>query len=366
MNYDETDAQNPHGSWREGLTRDIRFNDASAHATRHAHVGRLGSGKSFQGRDALILNKNVTEAYGKHSRRRNPIISGAGDRLRMSGKRLKEGAGAGFTRRQYLRQVFAYKRDHDGGKLHRDTPSQTEAFNTVSVKSHDPDFNVNVRPLVSYKEVNTEEKDCKYGRFRDGGRWRCAQNLNHKRGGAGEVGNRAGDEDGRQGRRMTDAAHEAAYPHLYHKQDDSEEEKDNADPGRRHRVRRAADEDEDEDEEDASDEEDDNEALKEARRKANRARERHKRNANRGSDEEFEEASDEDNGGGGEDFGGGGGDFGDAAYEEKDDSDTEDDEVYARRIQRAKKERARKKQAAALKQLADYNKNPPRKSSRNK
>lgn len=281
----------------------------------------------------------------------------------MSGKRLKEGAGAGFTRRQYLRQVFAYKRDHDGGKLHRDTPSQTEAFNTVSVKSHDPDFNVNVRPLVSYKEVNTEEKDCKYGRFRDGGRWRCAQNLNHKRGGAGEVGNRAGDEDGRQGRRMTDAAHEAAYPHLYHKQSDSEEEKDNADPGRRHHVRRASDKEaSDEEEEDASDEEDDNEALKEARRKANRARERHKRNANRGSDEEFEEASDEDNGGGG----GGGGDFGDAAYEEKDDSDTEDDEVYARRIQRAKKERARKKQAAALKQLADYNKNPPRKSSRNK
>jgi hypothetical protein len=362
MNYDEMDAQNPHGSWREGLTRDIRFNDASAHATRHAHVGRLGSGKSFQGRDALILNTNVTEAYGKHGRRRNPIISGAGDRLRMSGKRLKEGAGAGFTRRQYLRQVFAYKRDHDGGKLHRDTPSQTEAFNTVSVKSHDPDFNVNVRPLVSYKEVNTEEKDCKYGRFRDGGRWRCAQNLNHKRGGAGEVGNRAGDEDGRQGRRMTDAAHEAAYPHLYHKQSDSEEEKDNADPGRRHHVRRASDKEaSDEEEEDASDEEDDNEALKEARRKANRARERHKRNANRGSDEEFEEASDEDNGGGG-----GGGDFGDAAYEEKDDSDTENDEVYARRIQRAKKERARKKQAAALKQLADYNKNPPRKSSRNK
>ena len=283
-------------------------------------------------------------------------------------KKLRGGPGQGLTRREYMRVELVNWRNNYNGELHQDNVGSTRDFNDANTKSSSSKYNVFIRPLVSYKEVNNEDKKCKYGRFRDGGRWRCAQNLDHKRFGGDEVGNR-NNNDGREGKRMTNEQHEARYPHLYHQDDDDNDDgkKDSMVPGGRP-IRRASDKDASEEEEDdASDEDDDNEALKEARRKANRARERLERNKNRGSDEEFEDPSDEDNGGGG--------DFGEAAYEEKDDnegnavrpdSDTEDDEEYARRIQRARKEKKRKKQAAALKQIADYNKGPSRKSSRNK
>jgi hypothetical protein len=313
---------NQNGSYREGLTRDIRFNDRSGFATRHGHVGKVGSGRSYQGKLALILDTKRTEAYGKHQLQRNPMLSNAEDRLRISKKKLTRGPGIGLTRREYLRRIFIGVRDRNvNGRLHNDTPGATEDFNRQLVKSSSSKYNVNVRPLMSYKEVNNDDKKCKYGKFRDGGRWRCAQNLNHKRGGAdGEVGDRDSDGDGRDGRRLTADEHEAAYPHLYHQ--DDEDEEDSVVPNERHRARRAADMDDEEEEE-----------------------------------------------------GGGGGDFGDHAYEEKEDDegrvvhpdeDTEDESAYARRIKRAKKERVRRKQAGVLKQLADYNKNPPRKSSRKK
>ena len=366
---DPVNSLNRYRSYREGLTRDIRVHDQDGYAPRHGHVGRIGSGKSYQGKRALVLNTAQTEEYGTRHYRRNAMISNPKDRLRISKKKLTRGNGEGLTRREYVRRILSLQRDDGDGSLHRDTVKAGELFNNARLKSSSSRYNVNLRPLLSYKEVNNEDKRCKYGRFRDGGRWRCAQNLDHKRGGGDEVGDR-NDNDGRDGRRMTNAQHEEAYPHLYHQDDDDNDDgkEDSMVPGRRP-IRRASDKDASEEEEDdASDEEDDNEALKEARRKANRARERLERNKNRGSDEEFEDPSDEDNGGGG-------GDFGDAAYEEKEDnggnvvrpdSDTEDDEVYARRIQRAQKEKKRKKQAAALKQIADYNKGPSRKSSRNK
>ena len=335
---DPVNSHNRKPSFREGLTRDIRFNAASGFATRHGHVGRIGSGKAYQGKRALVLDTTQTEEYGTKGYRRNPMTSNPKDRLRISKKKLKSGDGEGLTRREYIRTIFIGHRDASGGgTLHPDTKQAEELFNNSRLKSSDSKYNVNLRPLMSYKEVNNEDKKCKYGRFRDGGRWRCAQNLDHKRFGGDEVGNR-NNNDGREGKRMTNDQHEATYPHLYHQDDDDNDDgkEDSADPGRRHRVRRASDKD-------TSDEEEDDE--------------------------------EEDDGG---DFGGGdfgGGDFGEAAYEEKEDnggnvvrpdSDREDDEVYARRIQRAQKEKKRKKQAAALKQIADYNKGPSRKSSRNK
>jgi len=352
------ESLNRFGSYRQGLTRDIRHNNESVPATRHGHVGKIGSGRSYQGKRELELNTRVTEVYGKHGHERNPMISKAKDRLRISKRKLTKGVGIGLTRREQARRIYIERRDAHDGRLHPDTAAATEAFNRVQLKSSSSKYNVNIRPLLSYKEVNNDDKKCKYGKFRDGGRWRCAQNLNHKRGGSNEVGDRDSDGDGRDGQRMTDAEHEVAYPHLY-RNGDSDEEEDNADPGTRHRVRAAAESDEEEDEE----EDEDN---AEATRKLNRTRLRHKRNANRGSDEEYED-SEEDQGTGG----GGMGDMGDmgdgGGYDEKEDDEAkEDEEAYARRIQRAKKERARRKQAVALKQLADYNKNPPRKSTRKK
>ena len=317
---DPVNSSNRKPSFREGLTRDIRFNNRSGFATRHGHVGRIGSGKSYQGKRALVLNTAQTEVYGQKGYRRNPMISNPKDRLRISKKKLKSGDGEGLTRREYVRRIFLAHRDaNGGGALHHDTIEAGELFNNSRLKSSDSKYNVNLRPLLSYKEVNNDDKKCKYGKFRDGGRWRCAQNLNHKRGGGDEVGDRDSDGDGRDGRRLTADEHEAAYPHLYHQ--DDEDEEDSAVPNQRHRARRAADMDDEEEEE------------------------------------------------------GGGGDFGDHAYEEKEDDegravhpdeDTEDESAYARRIKRAKKERVRRKQAGVLKQLADYNKNPPRKSSRKK
>jgi hypothetical protein len=89
--------------------------------------------------------------------------------------------------------------NHHNGAVHNDNAPATEAFQNHRMLSNKAHHYVASRPLVSYKEKNLEDKKCTYGKYRDGARWRCIQNLNHKEGGGEDengqpnVRERAGD-----------------------------------------------------------------------------------------------------------------------------------------------------------------------------
>ena len=136
---------NKYGSFREGLTRDIRFSEGSGTSTRHGREGKIGSGKSYQGKRALVLAAGAaTEAYGKHGHLRNTMVSNPKDRLRISKKKLKGGPGQGLTRRESMRRDMVGWRDNHGGMLHADTVRAAEEWNNAATKSSSSKYNVNL------------------------------------------------------------------------------------------------------------------------------------------------------------------------------------------------------------------------------
>lgn len=93
---------------------------------------------------------------------------------------------SGLSLREQIRRIL--RRDiNEEGKVHGNTKIDAENFAKIAVKSQKAGWGIAVRPLVSYKEKNTERKMCAYGSYKDGSRWRCVQNLNHKKGGKGSV-----------------------------------------------------------------------------------------------------------------------------------------------------------------------------------
>jgi hypothetical protein len=132
-----------------------------------------GSGRSLQTTQALTL------------RNRRPAANSIGKFLFISKERRGED---GETARQIIKEFLKEKAEQHGGKLHADGDEQAiNAIVNQEAPSQKQGYNIATRPLFSYSERNADNKKCKYGAYRDGSRYRCAQNLNHKKGGGGDV-----------------------------------------------------------------------------------------------------------------------------------------------------------------------------------
>lgn len=155
----------------QGLIRGFKTDLAS----RHSKNFNPKRGRSLQTIEALQLHG------------RTPLPNSKGKFLFFSKDKL-DFEGEKLTARQIMKKdLEGLKRTH-GGSIHaRDNLEQIKIVQELTSDSQKEGYSVIVRPLISYSERNTEQKTCKYGSYKDGARYRCVQNLNHKKGGGGEV-----------------------------------------------------------------------------------------------------------------------------------------------------------------------------------
>ena len=182
---------------------------------RHDRNYRVGSGRSRQATHDLqrILKAHpqefhLTDKHGNHKYRndlrykKGPLAHAL---LRITKKKYTEdqlnGKYTGLTPRQAMARRLEELRTTYDGYMHPDTEVENKKFTSVKIAAQKAHHYVVARPLVSYKEKNSDHKHCVYGAYKDGSRWRCVQNLDHKKGGgedtAGENNVRVRDkEDG--------------------------------------------------------------------------------------------------------------------------------------------------------------------------
>lgn len=134
-----------------------------------------GRGRSLQTIELLSL------------RNRKPLPNSINKFLFLSKKKNAEGE----TVRAILKGYLAEQADEHNGYVHGETEDAINFLVNQRLDSQKPGYKVAIRPLFSYSEKNADEKRCKYGAYKDGSRYRCVQNLNHKKGGGGDVTARA-------------------------------------------------------------------------------------------------------------------------------------------------------------------------------
>ena len=146
-----------------------------------------GRGRSLQTTEALTY-KPATEIINKNHRYTayRPIDTSKGKFLFSSREKDEEGLTRRERTRLYL-QSLAEDDAHPGFLHGEDDPEEVKRLVSRTIRSNKPDHFVVARPLFSYTERNAGSKKCKYGAYKDGTRYRCIQNLNHKKGGGGEV-----------------------------------------------------------------------------------------------------------------------------------------------------------------------------------
>jgi hypothetical protein len=159
----------------QGLMNDFR----RSFVLRHNKNFEPGSGRSLQTTEPLTL------------RNRKPAANSKGKFLFLSSKKDAEGE----TPRQILKGYLQELATDHGGKLHaKDDEEGIADLIDRAVPSQKPGHLIAARPLFSYSERNTDDKKCKYGAYKDGTRYRCVQNLNHKKGGGGDVTRQASED----------------------------------------------------------------------------------------------------------------------------------------------------------------------------
>lgn len=175
-------------AYLQGLIGDFAEHDTPNYNRRSGTQLKVGLGRSLQASGILRAVEDDLERYGGGSRHK---LSSAvrNSLLRMSKKKLAQGDYKGMTRRQVLDVENRKARDSNPyGSMHM-TDKQWRDFHSDTVAAQKKHHYVIARPLLSYREQNADGKHCTYGQYKDGPRWRCIQNLNHKEGGGK-------DEDG--------------------------------------------------------------------------------------------------------------------------------------------------------------------------
>ena len=190
--------------FRQGLMKDYEDSIFNRERTHY----KVGSGRSRQATRNLNsvlgdLQYHFTDRYG-NDKERNELLHLRGKKsgalLRMSKKKYTEdeaeGQYTGLTRREGLAKYLKDKKNEQtSGKLHGDSEAERRRFHYMTAKSQRAHHYVVARPLLSYREENTDGKHCTYGQYKDGSRWRCVQNLNHKKGGGVDTGAHQGENN---------------------------------------------------------------------------------------------------------------------------------------------------------------------------
>lgn len=158
-------ADHPHV--HQGKTNDFMA-DTMYRARQNFKPGR---GKSLQTTERLDL------------RDEEPLPNSINKFLFLSKKRDANNR----TIRQNLKIFLEQRKNEFDGYLHDYNEGAIRGFVNATLDSQKPRYKIVVRPLLSYSEKNADEKRCKYGAYKDGSRYRCAQNVNHKKGGGGDV-----------------------------------------------------------------------------------------------------------------------------------------------------------------------------------
>ena len=183
----------------QGLMADYLGDTANDLSKRRMPHLKVGLGRSLQATGLLTALGSFLKGYGDfddagNRKMRSKLSDQVAKTLLRTSKRKDffpaDGPYSGLTHRQAEAKFFRLLADeNDERRLHSDDKAGQDTFHRKKMDSNKAHHYVATRPLVSYRERNVEHKECTYGKYKDGSRWRCIQNLNHKRGG-GE------DEDG--------------------------------------------------------------------------------------------------------------------------------------------------------------------------